>query len=122
MPPRRNPVTRPNALEIGNVKDDIHPEPVDISVYKVVHSGRVQVMDAIGQLVSALDCNRVARQPALGLDCFLKGLCSNHLDSFERICNHINVETWQNNMEELLSTTRCTDEQKLNEFKLAWMS
>ena len=105
MPPRRNPVTRPNALAIGNVEDDIHLEPMDISVYKVVRPGKEQVMDAIGQLVLALDCNRVVRQPTLGLGCFLKDFCSNHSKSFDKIYDRLSVENWQNNMKELLTTT-----------------
>jgi hypothetical protein len=58
MPPRRNPATGPNALEIGD--RSIHPKPVDIPVDDATLLGS-QVMDAIGQLVSAIDRDRVAR-------------------------------------------------------------
>ena len=58
MPPRRNPGTGSNALEIGD--GSVHPEPVDIPVDEATLPGS-QVMDAIGQLVSALDRDKVAR-------------------------------------------------------------
>jgi hypothetical protein len=41
-----------------------------------------QVMDAIGQLVSALDRDWVARQPSEGTGCFLKDFYTSSL----RIC------------------------------------
>jgi hypothetical protein len=58
MPPQRNPATRPNALEI--VEGSVHPESVDIPVDEVTLP-RIQVMDAIGQLVLDIDRNSVAR-------------------------------------------------------------
>jgi hypothetical protein len=58
MPPRRNPTVRPNAVEIG--EGSVHPESVDIAVDEAMLPGS-QVIDVIGQLVSALDRDRVAR-------------------------------------------------------------
>jgi hypothetical protein len=58
MPPRRNPTTGPNALEIG--EGSVHPEPVDIPVEEATLPGS-QVMEAIGQLVSAINRDRVVR-------------------------------------------------------------
>jgi hypothetical protein len=58
MPPRRNPATGPNALEIG--EGSVHPEPVDIPVEEATLPGS-QVMEAIGQLVSAINRDRVVR-------------------------------------------------------------
>jgi hypothetical protein len=75
MPPRRNPTTGPNALEIG--EGSVHPEPVDIPVEESTLPGS-QVMEAIGQLVSAIDCDRMARQPVEGTRCSLKDFCSHH--------------------------------------------
>jgi hypothetical protein len=49
-------------------------------------------MDAMGQLVLALDRNRVARQPAEGTRCSLKDFCSHHLESFNRKGDHIRIE------------------------------
>jgi hypothetical protein len=92
MPPRRNRATRPNVLEIRNPEDDIHPEPVDIPVYKAAPPGRDQTMDAISQLMSALDCDRVARQPAVESGCSLKDFCHHKPDSFDGTSDHIRVE------------------------------
>jgi hypothetical protein len=58
MPPRRNPATGPNALEIG--EGSVYPEPVDIPVEEVTLPG-CQLMEAIGQLVLAIDRDRIAR-------------------------------------------------------------
>jgi hypothetical protein len=58
MPPRRNPTTRPNVLEIGD--GSVHPELVDILVNEAMLLWS-QVMEAIGQLVSAIDRDRIAR-------------------------------------------------------------
>ena len=58
MPPRRNPVTGPNELVIKD--GSVHPEPVDIPIDKVTLLGS-QVTDAIGQLVLALDRDRIVR-------------------------------------------------------------
>jgi hypothetical protein len=71
MSPQRNLATGPNALEIKSLEGNVHPEPMVIPVYEVAPLG-CQVMDAIGQLVSALHCYRVARQPVEGIGCSLK--------------------------------------------------
>jgi hypothetical protein len=81
MPPRRNLVTGPNALEIGD--GSVHPEPVDIPIDDVTLLGS-QVMDAIGQLVLAINRDRIARQQTEGIGCSLKDFCSHHLKSFDR--------------------------------------
>jgi hypothetical protein len=85
---------------------------VDIPIDEATLLGS-QVMDAIGQLVSALDHDRVARQPAEGTRCSLKDFCSHHSKSFDGIGNHIRAENWLNDMEELLATLGCTNEQKV---------
>jgi hypothetical protein len=54
MPPRRNPTTGPNTLEIG--EESVHPELVDIPTDEATLLGS-QVMDAIDQLVSTFDVN-----------------------------------------------------------------
>jgi hypothetical protein len=102
-----NPTSRPNALEIG--EGSVHPECVDILVNEAMLLGS-QVMDAIGQLVSALDRDRVARQPAEGTGCSLKDFCSHHSESFDGRGNHNRVENWLNDVEELLATLGCTNE------------
>ena len=107
MPPRRNPATGCNALEIG--EGSVHSEPVDIPVVEATLLGS-QVMDAIGQLVLALDHDRVARQPAEGIGCSLKDFCSHHSESFDKKGDHIHVENWLNDVEELLATIGCTNE------------
>jgi hypothetical protein len=56
-------VTKPNVLEIE--EGSVHLKPVDISIDEATLPGS-QVMDAIGQLVLALDHDRVTRQPAEG--------------------------------------------------------
>jgi hypothetical protein len=58
MPPQRNLVTEPNVLEIG--EESVHLKLADISIDEATLPGS-QVMDTIGQLVSALDRDRVAR-------------------------------------------------------------
>ena len=58
MPPRRNSATEPNALDIED--ESVHPEPLDIPIDEATLPGS-QVMDAIGQLVLALDHDRIAR-------------------------------------------------------------
>jgi hypothetical protein len=45
MPPRRNPTTGPNSLEIG--EGSVHPKSVDNPVDEAMLPGS-QVMDAIG--------------------------------------------------------------------------
>jgi hypothetical protein len=110
MLPRRNPITVPNTLEIG--EGSVHPELVDIPIDKATLPGS-QVMDAIGQLVSALDRDRVARQPTERTGCSLKDFCSHHSESFDGKGDHIRVENLLNNVEELLATLGCTNEQKV---------
>jgi hypothetical protein len=75
MPPRRNPATGPNVLDNG--EGSVHPKLVDIPVEESILPGS-QVMEAIGQLVSAIDRERVARQPVEGTGCSLKDFCSHH--------------------------------------------
>ena len=112
MPPRRNLATGPNALEIESPKENVQPEPMDILVYKATTLGS-QMIDAIGQLVSALDLDRVARQPIEGTECSLKDFCSHHSESFDGKGDHISTENWLNDVDELLATTRCKNEQKV---------
>ena len=80
MLPRRNPVTRPKALEIESPKGNVHPELVDILVCEAIPPVS-QVTNAIGQLVSALDRNKVKRQPVERTRCSLKDFCSHHSKS-----------------------------------------
>jgi hypothetical protein len=47
MPPRKNQVTRPNAQELGDTKEDTQPEPVDIPVHGVVNPESMQLMTII---------------------------------------------------------------------------
>jgi hypothetical protein len=110
MPPRRNSATGPNALGIG--EGSVHPEPVDIPVEESTLPGS-QVMEAIGQLVSAIDRDRVARQPVEGTRCSLKDFYSHRSESFDRKGDHISAENWLNDVEELLATLGCTNEQKV---------
>jgi hypothetical protein len=44
---------------------------------------RSQVMEAIGQLVSAINRDRVARQPVEGTGCSLKDFYNHHSKSFD---------------------------------------
>jgi hypothetical protein len=112
MPPQRNLAIGPNTLEIGSLKGNVHPEPMDIPIYEIAPPGS-QVMDMIGQLVSALDRDRLARHLVEGTGCSLKDFYSHHLASFDRRGNHISAKNWLNDVEELLAATRCTDEQKV---------
>jgi hypothetical protein len=64
-------------LEIESLEGNVHPKSVDIFVYETSPPGS-QVMDAIDQLVSALDRDRVVRQPIEGIECSLKDFCSHH--------------------------------------------
>jgi hypothetical protein len=89
-----------------------HPESVDIPIDKATPPGS-QVMDAIGQLVLAIDHDRIARQPAEGTGCSLKDFCSHHSESFDGRGDHISPENWLNDVEELLATLGCTNEQKM---------
>jgi hypothetical protein len=45
--------------------------------------------------------------------CSLKDFCSHHSESFDGRGNHICAENWLNNMDELLATFGCTNEQKV---------
>jgi hypothetical protein len=99
-------------LQNKSPKGSVHPKPVHIPIDEAMLPGS-QVMDAIGQLVSALDCDRVARQPTEGIVCSLKDFCSHHSDSFDEKGNHIRAENWLNDVEELLATLGCTNEQKV---------
>jgi hypothetical protein len=110
MPPRRNPTTRPNALDIG--EGSVHPELVDIPIEESTLP-RSQVMEAIDQLVSAIVRDRVARQPVEGTRCSLKDFCSYHSESFDGKGDHTSAENWLNDVEELLATLGCTNKQKV---------
>jgi hypothetical protein len=68
-----------------------------------------QVMEAIGQLVSAIDHDRVARLLVEGAGCSLKDFYSHHSESFDGKADHISAENWLNDME-LLATLGCTNE------------
>jgi hypothetical protein len=70
-------------------------------------------MDAIVQLVSALDRDGVARQQAEGTRCSLKDFCSHHSESFDGRGDHIRIENWLNDVEELLATLGCMNEQEV---------
>ena len=97
-------------LEIG--EGSVHPKSVEIPIDEATLPGS-QVMDSIGQLVSALDCDKVARQLAKGIGCSLMDLCSHHSGIFDGRGEHIQAKNWLNDMEELLSTLGCTNEQKV---------
>jgi hypothetical protein len=88
---RRNRATGPNALEIRNPEDEVHPEPVDIPFYEASPPRRGQTMDAISQLVSALERDRVARQPVAESGCSLKDFCHHKSDSFDGTGDHISA-------------------------------
>jgi hypothetical protein len=45
--------------------------------------------------------------------CSLKDFCSHHSESFDGRSNHISAENWLNDVEELLATIGCTNEQKV---------
>jgi hypothetical protein len=45
--------------------------------------------------------------------CSLKDFCSHQLVSFDGRGDHISVENWLKDIEELLATTKCTNEQKM---------
>ena len=107
MPPQRNPATGPNVLEIGD--GSVHPKPVDIPIDEATLP-RSQVMDTIGQMVSALDHGRIERQPVKGTGCSLKDFCSHHSESFVGRGDHIHAENWLNEVEELLATLGFTNE------------
>jgi hypothetical protein len=110
MSPQRDPATGPNTLEIDD--GSVHPKPVDIPIDEATLLGS-QVIDAIGQLISAIDRDRIARQPAEGTGCSLKDFCSHHSESFGGRGDHIQVENSLNDVEELLATLGCTNEQNV---------
>ena len=110
MPPRRNLTTKPNALEIRERR--VHPKLVDIPINEATRPGS-HVIDTIGQIVSALDRDKIARQPVEGTGCSLKDFCSHHLESFDGKGDHIHAKNWLNYVEELLATLGCTNEQKV---------
>jgi hypothetical protein len=85
---------------------------VDIPAKEATLPGN-QVMEAIGQLVLAIDHDTVARQPVEGTGCSLKDFCSHHSESFDEKGDHTSAENWLNDMEELLATLGCTNEQKV---------
>jgi hypothetical protein len=89
-----------------------HTLGLDIPIDEATLPGS-QVIDTIGQLVLALDRDRVARQLAEGTGCSLKDFCSHHLESFNRRGDHICAEKWLNDMKELLATLGCMNEQKV---------
>jgi hypothetical protein len=64
-------------------------------------------------LVLAIDHDRVARQPVEGTGCSLKDFCSHHSESFDGKGDHTSAKNWLNNVEELLATLGCTNEQKV---------
>ena len=66
-----------------------------------------------GQLFSALNRDKLARQPVERIGCSLKHFCSHHLVSFSGGGDHISAKNWLNDVEELLATTGCTNEQKV---------
>jgi hypothetical protein len=81
----------------------VHLESVGIPIDEVMLPGS-QVMDTVGQLVSTIDHDWIARQPAEGTGCSLKDFYSHHSESFGGKGDHINAEKWLNNVEELLAT------------------
>ena len=85
---------------------------MDIPIDEVTLLGS-QVMDEIGQLVLALDRNRIARHQGEGTGCSLKDICSHHSESFDGRGNHIRAENWLNDVEELLVTLGYTNDQKV---------
>jgi hypothetical protein len=85
---------------------------MDILVKEATLPGS-QVMEAIGQLVLAINRDRAARQPVEGTGCSLKDFYSHHSESFNRKGDHTSAENWLNDLEELLATLGCTNEQKV---------
>jgi hypothetical protein len=63
--------------------------------------------------VSALDRDRLSRLLVERTRYSLKNFYSHHSISFDGRGDHISAENWLNDMEELLATTRCTNEQKV---------
>jgi hypothetical protein len=94
-------------LEIG--EGSVHPKSVDIPVDKAMLPGS-QMIDTIGQLVLTIDRNRIVRQRAEGTGCSLNDFCGHYLESFDQRGDHICVDNWLNDVEELLVTLGCTNE------------
>jgi hypothetical protein len=61
----------------------------------------------------ALDRDRLARKPVEGTGCFLKDFYSHYSASFDGRGDHISAENWLNDVDELLATTGCMNEQKV---------
>jgi hypothetical protein len=53
------------------------------------------------------------RQPAEGTGCSLKDFCSHHSESFDERFDHIRAENLLNDVEELVATFGCMNEQKV---------
>ena len=70
---------------------EFHPKPMGIPVDEATLSGS-QVMNTIGQLVSTLDRNRIARQLVEETECSLMDFCSHQSESFDGRGDHIRVE------------------------------
>jgi hypothetical protein len=100
-------------LEIGNPEDNVHLELLDIPVYRAMPPKRDLMMDVIRQLVSTLNQDRMARQSAAGSGCPLKDFCIHNPNNFDKNGDHINAKNWLNDMEELLTTTGCTNGKKV---------
>ena len=60
-----------------------------------------------------MDRDRIARQPVEGTGCSLKDFCSHHSESFDGRGDHIHAENWLYDVEELLATLGCMNEQKV---------
>lgn len=63
---QRNPATGLNALELGDVGEDAHPEIVEIPVHGAANLDSVQLLTGISQLVAAVAHEQEARQPVAG--------------------------------------------------------
>jgi hypothetical protein len=68
-------------------------------------------MDTISQLVLAMDRNRIAKQPIVESSYSLKDFCCHKPYSYDRTGDHINVENWLNDMEELVNLIGCKEGQ-----------
>ncbi|GLT53308.1 hypothetical protein SLA2020_265890 [Shorea laevis] len=105
---QRNPATGPNPLEMGAAEDHVvHLETVDISVQGAVHPNSTQLLAAVTQLVITMTQEKEVRQSFDGQDCTFKNFCSHNFNSFDGIGDHISVENWLNDIEELLEATGC---------------
>jgi hypothetical protein len=82
MPPRRNPSTGPNVLEMGDAEDRVvPPKTVAIPVKGFVHPDPTQLLAAVTQLVTAITQEREAREPFARHGCTLKNFCNHNFDS-----------------------------------------